>query len=511
MNFNDWPWMKELSRLLATRRPEPIQQARRIVEMQLHIVLPVKVGIIGVMFYYLFHAVAPYEVTNTRGVAVETLQKYFLLYVLCNALAGIVFLNWRRFAPGIFQWLLFTLGLLDGLFMAGLTFVTGGFESMGYWMFPGLIVLNAISIPLATPQIVLNLSLSIFYFSAGILNAKIPYESTLDTVPKRNPSRLAAGTNPAVPTAYSTNRGVMPPLPDQSARVRKHIRWDRSEPGTSAEDLDIPAEPFLLRVSVLLLLTICCYGVQVLAERQRRAYEEEREFAVREAQLRTAGRLAAQIAHQLKNPLAIINNTVFSLQRAWKEAKPAAAGQIQIIQEEIGRADRILTDLMGYAQLGEGRVEKLDVISELDQAIEQVFPAAAGYRIGIERHYGSYFPPLLMQRRHLSEILVNLLQNCREALQGAGNISVTAVCRPDYSTEITIADDGPGIPPDRLERIFEAYYSTKEKGTGLGLAIVKHNIELYAGIVRAESELGNGARFVLVLPAKAVINLAKPI
>jgi signal transduction histidine kinase len=268
-------------------------------------------------------------------------------------------------------------------------------------------------------------------------------------------------------------------------------------------------EPFLPRLIVLWLLTACCYGVQVLAERQRRVIEEEREFAVRQAQLYTAGRLAAEIAHRLKNPLAIINNTVFSLRRAWKEGKLSAAGQMEIIQEEIDHADRILTDLMGYAQLAEGRVEKLVVVEELDRAIEEVFPAAAGYGIRVERRYDSYFPPLLMQRRHLSEIFLNLLQNSREALNGAGTVSVAALCRSDYSVEITIADDGPGIPPDKLERIFEAYYTTKEKGTGLGLAIARHNIELYAGTLRAESELGKGSRFVLLLPAKALINLAK--
>ena len=58
--------------------------------------------------------------------------------------------------------------------------------------------------------------------------------------------------------------------------------------------------------------------------------------------------------------------------------------------------------------------------------------------------------------------------------------------------EIVVSDDGPGIPPDKIEQIFEHYYTTKEKGTGLGLAIVKHNVELYAGTVRVESELGKG-------------------
>jgi signal transduction histidine kinase len=247
--------------------------------------------------------------------------------------------------------------------------------------------------------------------------------------------------------------------------------------------------------------------VQVLAEKQRRVLEEAREFALREGQLRTAGRLAAEFAHQIKNPLAIINNTVFSLQRALKEGRTDIASQLEIIQEEVERSDIIVTQIMGYAQLSEGRVEKLNLIEELDRAIQQVFPPAVGYGVQIERSYALYFPPLLMQRGHLSEILVNILQNARDAMQGKGKIGIAAVSRPDFSTEVSISDSGPGVPPEKIERIFEAYYSTKEKGTGLGLAIVKHNIELYGGTVRVESELGKGARFILTFPAKTVINL----
>ena len=71
-------------------------------------------------------------------------------------------------------------------------------------------------------------------------------------------------------------------------------------------------------------------------------------------------------------------------------------------------------------------------------------------------------------------------------------------------------DDAPGIPPDKTERIVEAYYTTKEKGTGLGLAIVKHNVELYGGTVRVESKSGHGAKFLLLFPAKALMKLSKP-
>jgi signal transduction histidine kinase len=72
-----------------------------------------------------------------------------------------------------------------------------------------------------------------------------------------------------------------------------------------------------------------------------------------------------------------------------------------------------------------------------------------------------------------------------------------------------VRDNGPGVPPDKVERIFEAYFSTKEKGTGLGLSIVKHNAELYSGTVRLESELGKGSRFILTFPAKTVISPVK--
>jgi signal transduction histidine kinase len=98
---------------------------------------------------------------------------------------------------------------------------------------------------------------------------------------------------------------------------------------------------------------------------------------------------------------------------------------------------------------------------------------------------------------------VNLLLNAREAVAGQGNLLITADCRRDNTVEISVADDGPGVPPDKVERIFEAYFTTKEKGTGLGLAIVKHNAELYGGTVRVESELGKGAKFTVTFPAKA--------
>jgi signal transduction histidine kinase len=215
--------------------------------------------------------------------------------------------------------------------------------------------------------------------------------------------------------------------------------------------------------------------------------------------------LAAEVAHQIKNPLAIINNVTFSLHKSLKNQKSEAAAQVEIIREEIGKADRIITQIMGYAQLSEGRVEKIAVVEEINHAIAEVFPPGLPTQIKIHRQFDDYFPPVMMHRRHLAEAVGNLLQNARDAMGQHGNIFVIARCLGDYSIEITVRDDGPGIPGDRVEKVFEAYYTTKPKGTGLGLAVVKHNVELYGGKVRVESALGRGAKFILQFPARTLM------
>jgi two-component system sensor histidine kinase HydH len=262
-----------------------------------------------------------------------------------------------------------------------------------------------------------------------------------------------------------------------------------------------PTETFLLRLLILLLLAACCYGVQVVFERERRAIEENRESASRQEQLRAAGRLAAEIAHKIKNPLGIINNAAFSIQRALEQNQKPTAQQARIIREEVERADRIITELMGYAQLAEGQVERIHVLPELNHALMTVFPPGAYHSIQLYTDFAPDLPPLLMQRNHFSEIVVNILQNAREILAGLGEIHIRAWARDD-TVFVSVRDDGPGISADKLERIFEPYFSTKDKGTGLGLAIARHNAEMYQGTVRAVSQPGEGAEFVLELPTR---------
>ena len=493
--------------LLKIPAPAAAQLLDRITTLERDIVLPIKVAGIAMLFYS-FYFKRAWIVNKELGaleIAVEATQYLLWVYIAINAVVAGLLLAIRRVPLPLVQWAVFAISLVDGIFLSALVALTGGYDSILYWLFLALIVRGAVSVPRATSQILLNLTLTACYVMAGVINIYV-VRTLLDE------ARFNAANQAAPHHAHAAPGEVA--APDLPARVAIPPADNLDE--SSRENLgpyglpDNLAQTLTLRLVLLLLMTVCCYGVQVLLERQRRAVEEAREFAMREGQLRSAGRVAAEFTHQIKNPLAIINNAAFSLQRALKQGKPVSAEQIRIIQEEVEHSDRIVTQIMGYAQLSEGHVEKLNLIEELDQAITQVFPPAAGYPVRIHRDYTGEFPPMFMQRRHLLDTFVNLLQNAREAFgDKGGNIFVSARCDADYSIEVTIRDDGPGIPPDKQERIFEAYYTTKEKGTGLGLATVKHNVGLYGGTVRVESALGKGARFILVFPAKALMKLAK--
>src|SRR5437660_7027538 len=437
---------------LTSQAPDFGHQATRVRSVERNIVLPTKAATIALLVWFLFFANWFDDVYTFREAVLLTVRLFFLIYIVVNLAAAIILAGMDELPFKLVREVVLVGVVVDILFWAAMTVVTGGFDSMLYWLFLGLILRTAVSVPVASTQMVLNLLPFACFLGAGLVEVAI------------------------------TN----------------------AEP----EFFEESNEPYILRMAVLLLMTFCCYGLQVLLDKQRRVNEEAAEFAQRQQQLQSVGRLAGEIAHQLKNPLGIINNAAFTLQRTVKEGKTITQ-QIRIIREEVDRSDRIITELMGYARLVEGRVEKLEITEEIEQAILRVFPPAVKYEVKIHRDYSSALPPLLMQRMHLSEAFVNLLQNAREAMNGRGNILVSVRMGENYSVVISVADDGPGIPRDKVGQIFEPYFTTKEKGTGLGLAIVKHNTELYGGTVQVESELGKGTRFMLQFPAKTAMKLRK--
>ncbi len=456
-------------RLADAPPPDEAVFLKRVRFVERGVMLPVKAAMLLLLLYFLFYAHWFVNLTQPREDALNGLRNFFLAYFALNVGTGIMLWGMDDISPRLLERVVYSTAILDGAVVAALTLVTGGFDSILYYAFFGLIIRNAAIIAHADVQIVVNLTVSGCYVVAGWLDVALE-QMELEVV--RTVGRGDLG-------------GEWADVPSQ-----------------------LHAEPLVLRVLILLLLTACCYGIQMLVDRQRQKENEAQEFAVKRQQLEAAGRIAAEIAHQLKNPLGIINNAAYTLHKSVREGKTITQ-QIAIIREEVEKSDRIITELMGYAKLAEGKVERVNIIDELERAVAQVLPEAAKFDIRIHRDYALGLPPLLGQSGHFSEVFVNLLTNAREAMDGKGEIFLSARAESDFSVVVTLRDTGPGIPPDVLPKLFEAYFTTKEKGTGLGLAIVRHNTELYGGSVSIESVLGKGTSFAVKLPARSLMRIRK--
>ncbi len=443
-----WSLLKAAARESADVEPQ-------VVRVERNLILPIRLAAVA-MLYHSFHF-SPWIrlVSYSLDVGVETVVSLFWIYAAASIGGGVIVLAAPRFPAALTRGTIIFLSLLDALFLAGLTLITGGYDSILYWAFVVLLLRNLFTIPLSPVQLLIQACTAGCYVLAGV--GDFVLAATVD-----EPTRLLLG-----------------------------LEW--AQRGTAAEVM-------LVRTVLLALVALCGFGVQLLLERQRRADAEAREHQLREGQLKSAGRLAAEIAHQLKNPLAIINNTVFNLQRRLG-SEPQLLKYTRIIREEIERSDQILTQVMGYARLVEGRVERLDAAELLEEAAGETFPPGAGFQVALNRSYAPGLPPVMMQREHLKTVLLNLLTNAREATGTSGLIQLKTRAPAGGGVEIVVADSGPGIPREQQARIFEAYYTTKPKGTGLGLAIAKSNVELYGGTLRVESELGKGSEFTLFLPA----------
>ncbi len=437
--------------------------------MERGVALPVKILIVPLLAYLLFFSNWIADPLPPRDVALQALRNFFLIYFALSVGGGLIVWGMKDVSVRLLSRVVYTTAILDAAMLGGITLASGGFDSLLFWIFLGLIVRNAAVIAYSDVQITVNLLVSVIYVVAGILDVALERAEI-------------AGVRSVGLVDLVKEPDELPP--------------------------NLMAEGLIMRVLLLLLMTACSYGVQVLLDRQRQKEAEAQEFEIKQEQLEAAGRLAAEIAHQLKNPLGIINNAAFNLQRTVKEGKTITQ-QIAIIREEVDRSDRIITELMGYAKLAEGRVERIAMAQLLDEAINEVFPPAAKFETEVVRNYEMNLPVLLGAKLHFMEIFRNLLTNAREAMAGKGRVVMEARARPDLSVEVVVSDTGPGIPPDQLAKIFEPYFTTKEKGSGLGLAIVKHNAEIYGGKVVVESELGHGTRFTVSLPARSVFRLRK--
>ncbi len=209
------------------------------------------------------------------------------------------------------------------------------------------------------------------------------------------------------------------------------------------------------------------------------------------------GEMARQVAHEVKNPLTPIKLSVQHIRRAWQDKsgdfEPILDRNVGAILSEIDRLAEIASGFSRFgapAAAGEIPLEPVNVAS-LAQGVLTLYRVGEEGPVRFEAQVPEDFPRVSARETEFKEVLLNLLENARIAVEGAGLVVIEAVHVPT-AVEVRVRDNGTGIPEELLGRIFEPQFSTRSAGTGLGLAIVRKLVESWGGTVTAESGRGDG-------------------
>jgi signal transduction histidine kinase len=227
-----------------------------------------------------------------------------------------------------------------------------------------------------------------------------------------------------------------------------------------------------------------------LAVSRQRALEAER--------MRTWVSMARQVAHELKNPLTPMRLAVHTLRRGGQPSDPAQDEALDVIAAEAARLDELARAFAQFGRLPEGPPSEIDLVEMLEYLLRSHLPPEVPHRL---------LAPLELPRIHghhdaLSRAFANLILNAVDAMEGRpGSLSVKLAVLPGHdAVEVRVLDNGPGIPPEQLERIWEPDFSTKKRGTGLGLALVRQTAQAHGGGAWARNRREGGAEFRVVLP-----------
>jgi signal transduction histidine kinase len=209
------------------------------------------------------------------------------------------------------------------------------------------------------------------------------------------------------------------------------------------------------------------------------------------------GEMARQVAHEVKNPLTPIKLSVQHIRRAWKdqrgEFETILDRNVDAILKEIDRLAEIASGFSRFgapAAAGEVPLESVDV-GEVAREVLTLYRGGAGGPIEFAADIPADLPRISTREAELKEVLSNLLENARAAIEGKGRVVIEAVSVPT-AVEVRVRDNGSGIPVDLMGRIFEPQFSTRSTGTGLGLAIVRKLVESWGGTVTAEVDRSEG-------------------
>lgn len=223
--------------------------------------------------------------------------------------------------------------------------------------------------------------------------------------------------------------------------------------------------------------------------------EEAREQRNRQTRLTVLGELAGSVGHEIRNPLAIINNSSYFLRTTQKQLDDKGTKHLEIIRRQIRRANRIITELLDFTRNPRVEATRFELGGVCDQALAAVDVPES---IRIERH-GEDSLQVEADPGQIERCLANLVSNAVQAMPEGGVLSVGCGRRGD-ELEVSVADTGVGIAAEELESIFEPLYTSKVRGIGLGLPVSQRYARLNRGRLECESRLGHGTTFRLILP-----------
>jgi len=242
--------------------------------------------------------------------------------------------------------------------------------------------------------------------------------------------------------------------------------------------------------------------LRLLGEQFRGVKEGETQLrSSMERRLAAINRLTGGVAHEIKNPLNSIAIRLELLRDHLRET-PEAEQEIEIIAQEITRLDRVVRTFLDFTRPVELETADLDLETLVNEVLTLIEPEAS--RINVEIELTRNGGPLHIRGDSdlLKQALMNVCRNALDFMPAGGDLRVGLERRGNEAV-VSIADTGPGIPPEHRDRIFQLYYSTKEKGSGIGLAMTFRAVQLHGGSIEVESEPGAGALFRLRLPVAA--------
>ncbi len=259
---------------------------------------------------------------------------------------------------------------------------------------------------------------------------------------------------------------------------------------------------FLTMFSHQLALAVESARLQEVLKVTGRELKEAQERFLHSEKLAALGELAARVAHDLKNPLVAIGGFARRLHEKMAEDCPDKVYTGTILKE-VEEAEKILSNVLGYARVPSLRKRFADINSLLDDVLFLHAEEMRDRNIALVKKLDRSLPPVSIDPAQMRQVFMNLVSNALQAIRKKGSIAVSTSKEESNGREyvkVEISDTGGGIPEDVLPNIFNPFFTTKSTGTGLGLSIVKRIVELHGGEIRVVNNPPIGATFVIYLP-----------